>query len=340
MTPELGLLALLIRSPLLLFDVGIGVVLYFLSWRLKPSKALARLVSLAWFLNPYTILGIEMLGDPDVAVVFLTVCAVLLLLYKRFLFASLVLAAGTALKLYPILLLPPILLYTRAVGTRRQFRTVVLLTVLGVIGYLSWVIEDLLSLVYNPRALLEYAPYTQSIKPFIESSFGIQISLLSVVLIILYTVTWTFAGRIRVDYMLNQTILPVLLVFFAFADPYPQYLVWALPFLTIDVVLVNRRNLGLLISMLALMFVWGLMAFTGYLTPSGYNLLLIQLQGGNLPWYSNALEAALGNKITGLLFPFIKAGFSAACFVYALNIIRHWFQTKNPALMKVGQRIR
>jgi hypothetical protein len=330
MTWQLALLAFLIRLPLLLSDLGIAVVLYFVSLRMKRSKVLARLVCLGWFLNPYTVFGIEMLGDPDVAVVFLTVCATLLLLYRRFFFAGLALAAGTALKLFPILLLPSILIYTRTVGTPRQLKSVALLTVLGAIGYLSWLIEDLISLLYNPQPLLAYTAYTQSIKPFVEFLFGIQVNLLSVGLIVLFMVTWTFAGRLGLNLMLNETILPVLLVFYAFSDAYPQYLIWALPFMTLDVLLVNRRNLSLMISALALMFVWGLEAFTGYLTPSGYSLLFIPLQGGVLPTYSRALEGFLGSKITLLFFPFIKAGFSAGCFIYALNVIRHWFQSSLP----------
>ena len=116
MTPDLLLLALLFRLPTFLADIGVSLALYLVTMKATQSTELSRLSCLVWFLNPYSFLAAELLGVPDIAVAFLTVLTMLFLRFRRILPAGLCLALAIGLKLYPILLVPVMVLFLRKSG--------------------------------------------------------------------------------------------------------------------------------------------------------------------------------------------------------------------------------
>jgi len=324
MPNDLRVLSLLLRLPSFMFDVAIAITLYFLVME-RASTREARLASLLWFLNPYTVFAVEMLGVPDVATLFLTVLAVTFFYKKRIVLASLFLAAGIAIKLYPILLLPPILLYCRRrleIRCRSEL-AFIFLSFLGLVGYLTWDFQLGSALVIY--VLTEYTSVTQPMSALFEYIVATQISPAAIVLIVLYFAIWLFgkAGQI------TDVILPVFLVYYTFSNPYPQYYVWALPFLILDIILVKRRHITFLTALLAFVFVSWFSSSAGFLTPSGYSLLLIPLEAQNLPWYSQSIRSFLQSSTnSALLMPLVYAGLSAMTFIYALEIIRYWFRAE------------
>ena len=180
-------------------------------------------------------------------------------------------------------------------------------------------------------SLLEYGPVSQPLKALFEMTRGtpiipqIKMSYFAVALILFYFAVWFVGIRSRPSAV--NLFSPVLLFYFTFTDPYPQYLVWVLPLLTLDVVLYARRHLKLFAALLALMFGWGFLAFATFSTPSGYSLFLIQLVGGiePLPWYSQAMQALLfGQTVSVLITPWLRATLAATSLVYALAILRGW----------------
>ena len=322
MSSDLRLLSLLLRLPSFVFDVGIAITLYLLV-RERATTRQARLVSLLWFLNPYGILAIEMLGVPDVAVSFLTVLAVAFFHKKRILLGSVCIAAGIGIKLYPILLLPPILFYCRRELEiqRRSRLALVCLSFLGLAGYLTWVFQLGSALVIY--VLTEYTPVTQPTGALFEYIMATRISPAAVALVLLYFVVWLL-GR---THQITDLILPVFLVYLTFSNSYPQYYVWAMPFLMLDIVLLKRHHLSLLSALVALVLGSWFISSKGFLTPSGYSLLLIPLQGSNLPWYSQAVRSFLESSATNsLLTPLLHAALGATTFIYAIEIIRFWFR--------------
>ena len=116
------LLGALVRLPTLVFDIGVAGALYFVAKQIGASTRVARLTCLAWLLNPYATFAVEMIGTPDIAATFMTVIMALFLLRKKLVYAGLALAAGTALKLYPILLLPMALAYSEQSDTTPRAR--------------------------------------------------------------------------------------------------------------------------------------------------------------------------------------------------------------------------
>jgi Gpi18-like mannosyltransferase len=325
MPSDFRLLSLLLRLPAFLFDAIIAITLYVLVSE-HASTHEARFASLLWFLNPYTVLAVEMLGVPDVAATCLTLLAVMFLWRKRIVLASMFLAAGIAIKLYPILLLPPILLYCRQRLRMRRRSELVLtsLSFLGLAGYLAWVFQFGSALV--TYVLTEYTPVTQPMSSLFEYIVSTHISPTAVVLIVLYLAIWRF-GK---DSQLTGTMLPVFLIYYAFSAPYPQYYVWALPFLILDVVLLKRRHLTLLTGLYTFVIGYWFLSSAGFLTASGYSLLFIPLAASNLPWYSQAIQSFLQSTVnSALLMPLLYPLLAAVTFIYALEIIRYWFSTES-----------
>ena len=321
-------LGALVRLPTLVFDIGVAGSLYFVAKQIGASTRVARLTCLAWLLNPYATFAVEMIGTPDIAASFMTVIMALFLLRKKLVYAGLALAVGTALKLYPILLLPMALAYSeQSKATLRARAFFVVASLLGLFAYFDWLFQGNPA---NTRLLLEYTPITQPITNLLAvgTGVGVAVTVLPVVLVVTYYITWILAKNRNVPIV--ESILPLLLVYYAFSSLYPQYLVWALPFLTLDAV-VHRRHIGLLALVLTLMFGWSFLYSGGYLNYSGYSLLFFPLQGPHLPWYSQMLSAFLASPTMPVFIPpFLKAGLSAATLVYALTFFRNWVKSPAP----------
>lgn len=318
---NLALLSLILRLPAFFFDLGIAIVLYLMVDRIASVNQ-ARLTALLWFLNPYTIFAVELLGVPDVAAAFFTLCTVTCIVNKRNLLGALFYAFSIALKLYPILLLPPLLIYLGR-NMRASIFTKALMAsagIAGLAGYISWVFPGG---VTSHLLLYEYTPVTQSLSMYIpyQPSF-VRVSAATIFLVLLYFTTWYFANSPNI----TDWISPVLLVYFTFSFLYPQYVIWALPFLTLDIALLKRRHVLLLAALLSFIFLYWFISSTGLATPSGYSLLMFPLSGKNLPSYLQALTTLLKSNLTGfLILPIVESTLYAISFVYALEIIRGWF---------------
>lgn len=311
-------LSLLFRLPILAFDVATMIPLYYIGKRLSSSTN-GRLASLIWFLNPYSLLAIELLGVPDVVVTFLTLVAFYMLISRRPLLSGVFLGLGIWIKFYPILLLPALLLFAPAYGGSRKHNAAILcFGLIGLVGYLAWVLPPTFAI----ELLTQYSPVTQWI-PFIGGPgwFGEA----SFVMLLFYCLLGLFAKRAK---SALSVLLLTLLVYYALSNPHPQYLVWAMPLMTLDVVSSNRSRALLFAVTYVLAFAQWFLA-SALVTPSGYSLLLIQIAakfGGNLPWYSETIGNFLDSSIVALLLlPFVASAFFASILVYAAEIVRPWF---------------
>lgn len=196
-----------------------------------------------------------------------------------------------------------------------------LVVLVGVAGYLSWLFP---SGDYNLIAFITYSSVTQPISSlfvFLAGPSSGNLSVAPVVLIVLYFVMWLFAKKAPI----TSTIMPILLVYYVFSNPYPQYFIWALPFQILDIVLIKRRRALLLTVLLLLVLGSSFLLFAGFLTPSGYSLLLIPLQVPHLPWYSQILKSYLNSSLNQLLIPVVLSALYATTLIYALEIVRSWF---------------
>jgi hypothetical protein len=308
------------RLPLLVLDVAVACLVYLIAKRLSSSIETARVATLLWFINPFALFTIEMLAVPDVATILLTMLATLFLLERRPFFSSIALAAGVFLKLYPILLVP-VFIFCIGKSSLRTKLLFVLVVFLGFLGYLAWLFQAGVS----ETLLVNYTPVSQPITTPAVSA-GLPVGFAIITMVVYYYVMWMFSNRGTSAVV--STSAAAFLLSYVLTSPHPQYFLWAIPFLTLELAIVNRRELLYLITLLTIAFVWGFFTFDGYLTLSGYSLVFVQLTGQNLPWYSQIILSFFSTQSSAVLLPLLKAALSAWALIYAAEIIRHWFTSR------------
>lgn len=323
--PSMGIslrfLSLLMRLPVFMFDFGTLIVLYYIGKRLK-SPVEGRIASLLWFLNPYLLFGIELIGVPDVAATFFVMTSVMLILYKRPRLSGIFLGVSIWIKLYPILLLPPLLLFAHQHGVSAREKAAILgFGIIGLTGYMLWVLP------YGTLYLTNYySPVTQLL-PFIGGNFSVNGAAFG--LIIFYCIVVLFAKKVASPI---PTMLQTLLVFYVLSNWsfYVQYLTWALPLMALDIAVCNRRRAILLPSICAFSFVQWFFLSAGLVTPSGYSLLLINLTSNSA--LSIAIKRFLNDQFVQIFAaPMISSAGFAAMLIYVIDAAGSWF-TKSSTL--------
>ena len=320
---ELSLLLVLTRLPAFLIDVATLVVLY-VAVRDSSSVERARLAGLVWFLNPYTIFAVELLAVPDILAVFFTLVATLLVLYRRFFLSGAILAAGVAVKLYPILLVPVFLIICLPEVRKTWLLTIsyALFIGLGLFGYFNWAAGAL-----PLTALINYSPIIQPMTSIFNILPGARISLVTVALVVTYVATY-LGTRSRQPH-LAIAVLATILIYFTFSDPYPQYFLWPLPFLIFDLAYSKGRGV-FLAGLLALQLSDWFFLSHGFLTPSGYSMLLFGLRGQNLPAYCLSISSFL-NQYADFAVLVVSTLLYALTLIYSLDVMRRWFAVPGSA---------
>jgi hypothetical protein len=314
MTPGLQAISISFRLPLFALDLATCVALFY-AGKLMASPAMGRLAALIWFANPYAFFGTELLGVPDALATFLAVVSIALLLNKRFLLSAMFLGLGIWVKFFPFLFLPPILLFEHRshVSIRDQVGTAGF-GLLGLGGYLYWTIPSW------QRYLTQYTPVAQPF-PFIAGVLAVNSS--AFVLILFYCVLLFFAKNTK---SIISLLLPTLLVYYAASNPAPQYFIWVIPLMALDIAVVERSRAALLAVYWVLAFANWFFISSGFLTPSNYSLLMIPLAGNGLPTYSIAITQLLDNSaVISLLLPLVASVFFACVLAYVIDVSRSWF---------------
>ncbi len=315
MPATLQLLSLLLRLPALAADLAMASVLYLIVKR-TTSAELARFASLLWFLNPYTFFAVEILGVPDVAAILMVGLATLLMLYKRTAVSAIAFAGGVALKLFPLFLLPAFLILPSGVRDKGWRYAVlwIFISLSGFLAYYEW------ALIGGVGAPVGYSPIAQPLNAFFTALPATRISIALAAMVVLCFCMFQFAKSREL--IISDLVLPILLVYFTLSDPYPQYFVWALPFMILDITQVKRRHLALLAVLIAVLFGNWFFFSQGFLAPDGYSFLLFPLQGQGLPWYAVAVQSLGGSSNPAYLV--LNAALYATTFIYALEIMRGW----------------
>lgn len=321
---NLLLISLLFRLPAFAFDLATLVVLYFTGLKLgSPERA--RVAGLIWYLNPYSFLGTVLIGVPDIIATFLIASSLGLIFSRRLLPAAAIIGIGIFMKLFPLILLPPLFIYLYSQGfSRRRLVLVAGITLLGLLGYLGWVLP-------SNVPLTDYTPVTQPI-PFLtgppaflgtgytlnDSTFG---------MITLYCLFILFAKRDA----LIPTLVTTFMVYYLVSNPYPQYFVWALPLIALDVVFVSRARSIISTVFYALAFVFWFITSTAFLTPSGYSLLMFPLNAPAHAYLLGLRRFLEQSPVLGpILLPIVYSTLYASTLIFVIDTARSWFRLPLP----------
>jgi hypothetical protein len=324
--PNTALLSLLFRLPTFAFDVATLAVVYLVGARIGAVER-ARLAGLIWYLNPYSLVSIELIGVPDVVAIFLLVLGLGLIMSRRLYPAAAILALGIWFKFFPVILIPPIFLFLSSQGfSRKRLVAALSITLLGLVGYLGWVLPSGLA------SLASYTPVTQPI-PFILGApvltgTGYTVSQSAFGMFAFYCLLIFFAKRDT----LIPTLISTLMLYYLLSGPYPQYFVWALPLMALDVVFANRSRILVVTAFFSLAFAQWFLISTAFLTPSGYSLLLIPIGVANPPSYLLGLRTFLeASPLLGaIILPLVYSSLFATILIYAIDAARSWFALPLP----------
>jgi len=317
-SPYFMALSLTFRLLIFFFDIATMAAVYYLAKRLStPEKA--KLAALVWILNPFTLFAVEFLAVPDVAVTFLTVVAIYMLISNRGFLCGLFLGMGVFFKFFPILLLPICLLIAPSYGISRKSKVAILCCgLIGLIGYLSWVLPP----EYTFENLATYYPVTQLL-PFVGDS-GSWINGPSIIMILFYCVFGILFKKSK-GVIITGPLLLTLLAYYAltatnpYPNPYPQELVWALPFISLDTAFEGGSRALLLVFTYGLAFAQSFLS-SSLITASGYTPFLIRIGGTRLG------DFLQGNLVKELLLPLVSSALFAAFLIYAVEIVRTWYR--------------
>jgi len=296
------------------------IVLFYIGRKMKSSVE-GRLMGLVWFLNPFSLFGVELLGLPDVVCIFLVALSFLLLICERPVLSAAALGFGGFVKLFPIFLLPPLLVYMHVIGERRRvLLSATFVGAFGFLGYLGWVLPYGLEYLVTPTPVTQLMPFVGGIPNTVNAvTFGL----------------FTFYCLLPI-FVKKPTPLAIflstLLVYYLLAQPGPQYLIWLLPLVAVDVVVFADRPKTLIVSaMLTFAYVQWFLLSSAFLTPSGYSLLMFPLGGVTLPSYSVAIGNFLDSNLVGIIIlPLVSSGTFAFLLAYAAEQIRVWFSIPHP----------
>jgi hypothetical protein len=216
--PRMFEFMLILKFPYLILDL---TVLYLLL-RLSPSPKIHQSITLFWLFNPISLYAIYMLGQIDIIPAVLTVGALLLIRNKKLWQAAILLGLGAAVKTYPLLLLPFVLLRT---STVKQFITV------AIIGILAFIIP-MLPVINSPA--FRYTMAHTNLTQFIFYA-GLPVSsgqTLPIYILIWGLVFWASWKR-KSSYNVLPEFLTLTLAVTLFSHFHAQWIIWSLPFLVL-----------------------------------------------------------------------------------------------------------
>ena len=307
-------LSLLFRVVVSIFDIGTMVVLYYIGRRLKSSVE-GRLMGLVWFVNPFSLFGVELLGLPDVVCVFLIALSFLLLISDRPVLSAGALAFGAFVKLFPVFLLPPLLIHMHLKGERRgKLLSAGVVGLIGFLGYFWWVTPYGFEYLNTPTPVTLALPFIGGIQNTVNiTTFG---------MFAFYCLLFMFSKKVEP----LSSFLSTLLVYYLLAAPGPQYIIWLLPLVAVDVAFADRLKITIVSTMLAFAFLQWFLVSLAFLTPSGYSLLLFPLGGENVPSFSIAIGNFLDSDLLGIIvLPLVSSATFAFLLAYAAEQARLWF---------------
>lgn len=247
---EGSLLVFLLKLPLLILDIVCGIVLAIFAKKLGVKGGLKVLA--IWMLNPYVTLFVEMGGSMDVLPALLTVLSVLLFIQSKFKRSYLVLAAGTGIRLYSVLVVPMLVVFTKRM---RHAFGVIVASLAGAVIYFYWV----WSIGWNPLfSLLNYSSITFNISEFMLTPYDSRIGLATMAAFIYGFLVYRFWD------LSENNVLPAvtgfLLAYFAFLNWWPGYLLTLISFMMLHSYS-TKSSRRIYIILILLAFIFELSAF-------------------------------------------------------------------------------
>ncbi|MEM2964633.1 MAG: glycosyltransferase 87 family protein [Candidatus Bathyarchaeia archaeon] len=256
-TPGVVGYILALKSPIILFDLLTGWVVYKSILELGGKRREAVFGLALWLFNPYLTLSIEMDGTIDVVSAFFLTLAMYLYLKRRDVFSGLSLAVGAFARFYPAVFLPFFLISTwRRGGWRRMTRVLAGFSAGFVAAALPFIakfqgrfIALLMELpVGGNREFTWFFGHFFTVNAFPETRIG--------VVAVIYTLLLIMLTKIRGDrprVLIDATVI-LLVGFLAFSHWNRYYSIWVTPLVTLDYAASGKSGFKAYRAMFTLLF--------------------------------------------------------------------------------------
>ncbi len=231
---------ILLKTPYFLFDL-LAAYLLFNLFTLRREKIMALTL---WIFNPWLLYSTYMIGQFDIIPTSFVILALYVVakktdLQRGVVLASVILGIGASFKIYPLLLLPPLVFLLNSWSKR------ILVATLGVSVYLATVMPFIGSSGFRSTALVANQTL-KSLYAQIPISGGESIILFLAVVGFFYLI---FLYRPIEASNLWQRFFIILLLFFSLTHYHPQWFLWLTPFLIIELIRSDFKHLFPIIIM-------------------------------------------------------------------------------------------
>ncbi|MEM3727168.1 MAG: hypothetical protein QXG49_02135, partial [Candidatus Bathyarchaeia archaeon] len=298
----------ILKLPILILDGLCAFLIYKIAEVFNKDKALTALT--IWIFNPYVTLTSEMIGSNDLIIVFLILLSILLILKSNFL-SCFPLMVGIAFKLYPILITPVLAIYMFKKGLKRDLIFLILSVVIGVFLYDFWLKKAGLNFDFT---LVNYSPLTFQASEMFLSQYTARVGL-SVASATAYALLIFDYWQInKIEALITKGLLGFLLVYFAFFNWWPQYLLILTAFLALD----YAENKNYFYAVLTSAFIVELVYFE-FATEQSFFFIYNYVE-----WMRKASSALIKFKSNiaseMVLGPLLRSLYAVLSLVYALKI--------------------
>jgi hypothetical protein len=237
------LLILAMKTPVIVFDFLVGALIYFVIEEVTRSSPDARKGFLIWYLNPYNIVLVDMWGSVDIIPAALLLLTILLACRGKWFLGGLSLAVASLLRLFPILLVPAVLLHAVRKGRRATIAFAASFiaplasasgVLIGVFGSVQAVVGSFADLALKQSWLIFFG---YSLLPDVSSNFSLRLALFMFA-IQLYVMARFWKTK---NASLLSSSLAFLLILFAATSQEIYHFNWVTPLITADYVMNLRR---------------------------------------------------------------------------------------------------
>ena len=206
--PSLYWYLILLKLPILVFDLLVGLALY----RLAGRKALSL-----WLFNPFTVVLLYVFSNVDIFPLFFVLLACLFYIKDKNLLSAMALGVGAGFKMYPLLLIPFFL-----VGQKNTRRVVVYLA--GVLGTFAIILLPFMGPAMLQSSLVSGLS-TRIFQGQISLGFGESLYPAVIGLVLVYLMAY-----LNKEAPMENWIVAIWLVLFSFIHFHIQWLLWGAPF--------------------------------------------------------------------------------------------------------------
>ena len=236
-SPSAFLLVFILKLPLLIADLLTALLIYRLVLLLRPDQRIARFALLAWLLNPYLTVIVEMDGTMDIVSTFLVVLACYHFIRGKYGFSGISLAVATVARFYPIVLFP---LFIIILLRERKVRNLLvsigsyliplaLVLILLVARYGVGILNEIYKIpVGGNREFIWFFGFRPNAASGSEMEISSVMTILTILALLMLRV-WKTDKALVLD-----AILITLLTFLGLSHFNRYYTIWVVPFLTLS----------------------------------------------------------------------------------------------------------